>query len=588
MISPKYRWLIIGEGLCFCLLSANCSLAQQVERQMAQAHLLLPLKAEIVPSPLDLKLETVPLFPKDSIIEIVPWLSDSNLETARLPADSTLFPPGVTLQTVFLKNSTVISIDEIKRIAQSYQGKNITFEDALQIQEKLNNLYKNKGYINSRVNFFPEDNEDLEAGKGILVFRAEEGSLQTLQIQGLSKMKESYIRDRLLPYASTPLNINKLEEGLLILRENSLIKGINSQIIPGDNKMQSIWVVQIDEAPAWEVGVGTNNEESPLVGDLGWQIGLENRNLFGGGEAAQAEINGTEGLTRGVFSVNLPVNSQDSFLGLNYQFVDSEVVAEPFKDLGIVNNSFTVAANYQQFIIRTPKTSFLIGFDLNYEQLQTKIFNDIPFSFQQNVRNGFTELEVTRFFQNIRIRDNDDVVWLSSQFNYGWTNLIEQSNFFSWLLQIQHIHVFNDRIRLLSRASAQLTGDKLPTLEQCAIGGINGNQNINGNPVRGYATNVRFGDNCLAASTELWFDVVKSRNFGTISLVPFVDFGTIGNNNEGRSNNDDTLISIGLGLRWQIAESVYFRLDYGNPLNRLPQSFEEQQWNANLLWIRRF
>ncbi|ACK74049.1 surface antigen (D15) (plasmid) [Gloeothece citriformis PCC 7424] len=579
MICSKYEWLTIGESLCVCLLSVNWALAQQASPQMAQADLLVPVsKAEIVPFLSDFKIETVPL-PQEPILEIVPLSSESILETV------SLFPPGVTLQTVLVKNSTVISLEEVAQIAQFYQGKNITFGDALQIQQKLNNLYRDKGYINSRVNFAWEDNEELEAGKGILVFRAEEGSLQTLHIQGLSNIKESYIRERLLPYASTPLNIKKLEEGLLLLRENRLIKGINSQLIRSDNQTESIWVVQIDEAPSWQVAVGTNNEESPLVGDWGWQIQAENRNLFGGGEVARAEINGTEGLTRGAFSVNLPVNSQDSFLGLNYQFVESEVVAEPFNDLGIVNNSFSVSATYQQFITRTPTNNLVMGFDLNYEQLQTKIFNDFPFSFQTNVRNGFTELVVARFFQNYQIRDNDDVVWFSSQFNYGWTNLIDESNFLSWVLQIQHLHVFSDRTRLISRLFTQLTGDNLPSLEQCAIGGINGNQNINGNPVRGYATNVRFGDNCFTASVELWFDLFKNKSFGTVSLVPFADFGTLGNNNEG-SSSDDTLISIGLGLRWEISDSIFLRLDYGIPLNRLPQSFEEQRWNVNLLWIR--
>ncbi len=161
-------------------------------------------------------------------------------------------------------------------------------------------------------------------------------------------------------------------------------------------------------------------------------------------------------------------------------------------------------------------------------------------------------------------------------------------NFLSWQGQLQYLHSFSDRIRLLTRLSAQLSPDTLPTLEKCAIGGLNGNQFIFGNTVRGYSTNVRDGDNCLAASLEAWFILASDPNWGTLSLVPFIDFGTVWDN-EGSVFAPNTLISTGLGLRWQIDEILSLRLDYGIPLKDVPQSeIEEQRWNFSLFLGTRF
>jgi hemolysin activation/secretion protein len=491
-----------------------------------------------------------------------------------------LLPANVTLDEIILKDSSVITQEQVDQMFGELLGRNITLEDIRQIEEKLTEIYQKNGYLNSLIQFLPEDNKNLEKGKGIIVFRARESQVE-IEIKGLSHLKETYVRDRLSPYASSPPNINQLQDGLILLQNNDLISKVNARLIPGAENNQ-ILEVEIEERPRWEISSDFSNEESPLVGEWGAEVILRNNNILGFGDQAQVQYKGTEGLERFLTSVSIPINSNDGTIRLSYQFTNSEIISDPFEPLEIRNESYTVSAGFIQPLIQTPSDKFSLGINVDHRESRSFLFNDFPFSFSENVRDGFTELTVLRFNQNYQTRDSDDILSISSQLNIGWSNLINQSNFTSWQGQIQYVHLFSDRIRLLTRLSGQVAGEDIPTLEQCAIGGLNGNEFIFGNTVRGYATNVRSGDNCLALSTEILLTILKDRNWGNWSLVPFIDFGTVSNNSSEEGDSLNTIVSTGLGLRWEITDWLLVRFDYGIPLRRELNEIEEQRENFSI------
>lgn len=239
-----------------------------------------------------------------------------------VPPSSTnipLLPSGYTLQQVHLKDSSVIGQEEIQEIAAPYIGRNVTFQDLRKIQIQLAKLYEKAGYLNSFVQILSEDNQQLQAGKGIVVYRAVESKLEKIEVEGLSHLQENYVRERLSPYASSPLNIKSLEDGLLLLKEDNLISQVDSTIVPGELDGASLWTVKVKEAPVWKVAAESSNEESPLVGEWGWDVTLENKNIWGFGDRAQIEYKQTEGLERFLTSVSLPVNSDNGTVQLSYQ-----------------------------------------------------------------------------------------------------------------------------------------------------------------------------------------------------------------------------------------------------------------------------
>jgi hemolysin activation/secretion protein len=58
---------------------------------------------------------------------------------------------------------------------------------------------------------------------------------------------------------------------------------------------------------------------------------------------------------------------------------------------------------------------------------------------------------------------------------------------------------------------------------------------------------------------------------GLLQLAPFFDFGAAWNKNINITANPDpsALVSIGMGLRFQMSDRLTIRLDWGIPLSRI-------------------
>jgi hemolysin activation/secretion protein len=144
--------------------------------------------------------------------------------------------------------------------------------------------------------------------------------------------------------------------------------------------------------------------------------------------------------------------------------------------------------------------------------------------------------------------------------------------FFSWPGEFQWVEKLDEDIIFLARFGMQLTPDALLPVEQFDIGGID--------TVRGYANNLRIGDNGIVGTNE---------TFGVIELVHFFDIGTVWNNKLA-TVNPNTLASTGLELRWQI-NNLNLRLDYGIPLIKIEQqgdSLQENGFSFSILWQQKF
>jgi hemolysin activation/secretion protein len=96
------------------------------------------------------------------------------------------------------------------------------------------------------------------------------------------------------------------------------------------------------------------------------------------------------------------------------------------------------------------------------------------------------------------------------------------------------------------------------SIEQFALGGLGS--------VRGYEQNQRIGDNGVLGSVELRMRLVRdSDGIGLIQLAPFFDVGTIWSDRE-EQENPSTLASLGLGINWELGETLLIQSYYGIPL----------------------
>ena len=96
--------------------------------------------------------------------------------------------------------------------------------------------------------------------------------------------------------------------------------------------------------------------------------------------------------------------------------------------------------------------------------------------------------------------------------------------------------------------------------------------------MRGYRQDAVLPDSEIFGSAELWYPILCTGDKqGVLQVTPFVDFANVWTNSGGRATLEaNTLLSAGLGLRWQYGQRWNARGGGGIPLIGLKSS--DRSW----------
>jgi len=486
----------------------------------------------------------------------------------------------VQVKRVEVLGSTVFSAEELAEVVAPFVGKEATFEQLLEIRTAVTNLYTSNGYTTSGAFLPPQDVSD-----GSIKIQVVEGELERIEVQGLNRLQNSYVRRRIEVAAQTPVNIRRLETALQLLQLNPLFSRVQAELAAGTTPGSNVLSLNLTEAPPLSSALIVDNRDSPSVGSIRSTAAVSHINLLGLGDRFSAEV----GITQGVRDYNLnyefPVNARNGTLSFRYNNGSSRIVEQPFAPLDINGDTQTYSLGFRQPLILTPTTEFTLSLSGDLRRSQTYILDDEPFSFTIGPENGESKVSVLRFSQDWVNRSPNRVLAARSQFSLGLgllgaivNNSGTDGRFFSWLGQFQWVQALGEDATLIASSAAQLTGDSLLPLEQFSVGGVD--------TVRGYRTNQRVGDSGIFGSVEVRIPLFRNPDgFGLIQVAPFVDVGTVWNNGDAIAGSS-TLVSTGLGLRWQIGSRFLARLDWGIPLIPVDRQGDSLQDNGIYFSIR--
>jgi len=538
---------------------------------------------------------TIPPTAPDAIEQTIPNPS----QTPRpLPDETPSPPPEPELQTpptqespevtspsgdrFFIKKVEVLGNtvlqDEIAKLIQPYENRSVTFEELLELRSAIIQLYIKNGYITSGA-FLP-NNQDLTSGT--VQIQVVEGEIKQIEIGGLNRLREGYVRSRIIRATSTPLNQKRLEEALQLLQLDPLIEQVNAELVAGSTPGSNILRVSLKEAPAFHAAFGVDNNQSPSIGSIQGSVSVSHDNLLGFGDRLAAQYGRTEGLDLYDINYTIPVNARNGTLSFRYNNGDSRIIEEDFEDVGIRSETQTYSLNFRQPIARTPTREFALSLGLDLRRSQTYILDDMPFSFTEGPENGESKVTVIRFSQDWVNRGTRRVLAARSQFSVGIDAFDATINdtgtdgqFFSWLGQFQWVQQLSPRNLLVARIDAQLTPDSLLSLERFSMGGVD--------TVRGYRQNQLVADNGILGSVEVRVPLTSDPR--VLQLAPFFEIGTAWNNRE-IDPDPATIAGLGLGLRWLIAPDLSLRLDYGIPLISVGERGNSLQENGLYFSVR--
>jgi hemolysin activation/secretion protein len=490
----------------------------------------------------------------------------------------------VFVKKVVFSGNAALNDSELGKIAAPYENKTITSEELEELRQKLTMAYVDRGYINSGA-VIP----DQKITDGIITITIIEGKLTDIEITGTEYVRPSYIRKRIELAAAIPFNINVLQERLLLVQEDPLIRMINAELVPGVKPGEAVLKVKVEENTQYQLGVQVSNNRSPSVGGFHGELFGVLKNITGWGDSIGVRYGrGTDFASDGGYdlslSYNLPLNAYNTALRVYYDYQKAYVIEAPFKDLDITSTLETFGVSIIQPVYKTLANDVKLTLALETRRSNSFLLGE-PFSFTEGVENGLSKVTVLRFAQEWQYRSKVQVFALRSQFSWGMNALGSTINdngtdgrFVNWLLQVQWARLFEqlNNTQLIFRTDVQLSKDPLLAMEKFSMGGAT--------TVRGYRESLIVRDQAVVSSLEARIPIFrlplpvlsKGPTDGTVHLAPFFDWGWA--ENKDRPTMDPrTISSVGFGLRWEPSPNIQAYCYYGYALRNVDLPHEDIQ-----------
>ncbi|MEL6321764.1 MAG: ShlB/FhaC/HecB family hemolysin secretion/activation protein, partial [Cyanobacteria bacterium J06626_14] len=424
-------------------------------------------------------------------------------------------------------------------------------------------LYLDDGYLTSRAILVDQVITD-----GVVQIQIIEGRISEIQVTGLNRLREDYVRNRIELGANMPLRTDRLEDQLRLLRADPNIENIEASLRAGEDLGESILVVRVVEDDPFLGNLRADNYSPPSVGSdrVGFTLGWGNVSGRGDSFIVGYDRTAQGGSQVADFNYRIPVNPMNGAVELRATIDRNEVVQEPFDELEIEGASERYEVTFRQPLVRSPREEFALSLGFAYRDGEVLAFDLIPLSIGAN-ESGVTRTSVFRFGQDYVKRDFQGAWALRSQFSIGAGILnatenegIPDSRFFSWLGQAQRVQRIGNNHLLIAQLDMQFTPDALLSSEQFVIGG--------GQSLRGYRQNVRAGDNGLRFSLEDRITLARNASgASTFQVAPFFDMGVVWNDSDNVDLPDQTFLAgIGTGFLWEIFPNLNLRLDFTIPL----------------------
>ena len=520
------------------------------------------------------------------------------LETPEPPEPSPLpeavdVPQTITLEGFEFRGNTAFTQAELQEVLADLVGRSVTFNDLLQAANRITAFYTNQGFITTGA-YLPSQ----ELDRGTVEIQILEGRLEEIDVNILEgRLKPGYVRRRIARGAGTPLNINRLQEVLQLLQVDPLIGTVRAELLAGVRPGENVLEVAVTSADSFAVTAFLNNERNPIVGTFERGVRLTEGNLLGFGDRVSLSYSNTDGSDRVEFGYAVPVNATNGRLSFDARFTENNLVEPPFDELDIDIDVREFEFGFRQPVLQrassTSARELTLGVSFARRASDSSVF-DIDFPVLPGAdEEGDIRLSVLQFSQEWLQRNQRAVFAARSQFSFGLdafnatesaTGDTPDGEFFAWRGQAQYLQRLGSAERppnttptLLVRSDIQLADTGLLSLEQFSLGGPT--------TVRGFRRDTLLTDNGFLASAEVRIPVFRATDLdGVLEVIPFFDVGTAWN--VAAENPDpSTLVGLGVGVLWRMADRLNARVDFGIPL--VDDNLEEEPtWQENGVTFR--
>lgn len=523
---------------------------------------------------------------------IAPKVEVKKVQVQGVPAGA----ENITFQLsgIVMDGATVYPEETLRRIYADRVGTTISLADLYQIAAELTVKYRNDGYILTQVIVPPQTIDG-----GVARLQIVEGTVDKIDVQGPDDGSLNLIR----AYASRiqtsgPLNTKDLERSLLLIND---LPGVSARSIlnPSKTRPGAADLAIIVERKPYDAELGFDNFGTRFLGTTQASAAGSLNSPFGNNDRITAQLVAAgdhdwfKEMRYGALGYDIPIWTHGTLL----QLFGSHTQTEPgytLEQFDVEGWSTNASAQVMHPFIRSRSMNLSGRAKLDYREVTTK--NNIPLdpTRKDHIRalrlggrfevldNILSAIGVAYNTFDVEVSHGLDVLGANSSRQLDTSRPGADPTFLKMNVEAQRLQRVADDVNLLLGVSGQIANDGLLSSEQFGVGG-----QAYG---RGYDPSEIIGDDGIAGKIELqWDEPYEFSLMDSYQLYGFYDVGHIWDGSPAfPSQKVETLASTGLGIRADFDSLTTAGFMVAVPLNRTPQTDNDQSPRVYFNINRRF
>lgn len=474
----------------------------------------------------------------------------------------------VTARAFRFVGNTVLSAEELERIAAPFVGRPIGNAELEELRQLVTRRYIEAGYVNSGA-VIP----DQDVADGVVTLQIVEGRVSQIVVGGAQGFRPGVLANRLALGVGPPLNVNDLQERMQLMLQDPLIAQLSAQLAPGIAPGEAVLRVDVAEAKRYLAGIALDDDRSPAVGAYQAQPFFAARNVLGLGDVLGVRGAFTSGVDEGTLTYGVPLTARGLALNARYVNTRSRIVEEPLDQLDISARSqaFDVGLSYPLW--QTVQGEVSTTATLSRRSTRSYFLGE-PSTFIPGAPDGKIVTAAVRLGVEGVWRTQAQVLAGRLLVSRGFDGLgstiapeeFPDSVFTTAIVQLQWVRLVGANGQFIARGDLQRAFDPLVGSEKYALGGLDS--------VRGYRKDALVRDSGRFVSAEVRYLIGRyplirgpAGGEGALRLAAFFDYGQVWD--YAASDQKRPLSSAGPGIRWEPVRGSELALYYGRQLRTL-------------------
>jgi len=494
----------------------------------------------------------------------------------------------ILVKDITVEGATLISQESIESIITQYEGQEISLKTMQKVADLITDEYRKKGFATSRAYIPPQSIQE-----GTLIIRVVEGLLGKIEIRGNKYFKTKLLQKRLRIEEGQPLDYSDLQKSLTYMNEHP-DRTAKVVLVPGAQPGTTDVVLEVEDNFPFHVGYEFDNYNSRFLDRYRHSVILEHNNLLGFDDKAYFKYQMSHGdfykLKNARYSIPL---SNTLELGAHWSKSRTKLGRE-FESVDARGYVTMYGLFLNKALISNPDLDLRLNFGFDYKDIDNWLVGIVNSRDELRIAKAGFDLDVSdKWGRSILTAELDagipDIMGgmddqIPTTVDIGSSRAGAGGKFYKGVFNFFRFQPGPFNTSILWKNQAQYTPYPLVASEQFQIGGP---ISVRGYPVAEFA-----GDKGIYSSLEWSFPIYplpkkwkipfrKETLYDSFRLVAFYDWGRIYSNAAAVGEiKDQTLQSVGGGIRFNLSDDVSARIEFGYPVDGPEPSDDKdyQKW----------